>query len=587
MLIKLKNLIKGKKTDFSLIGVDKNFVFDGLTKCPLIDFCLSPISNERLVVCTRKEASILLETRVLPHVKIVVLEVILPFLDKVKYFEDCSKNYKQLNSFARKFDYFIPMGFFCTLQNKYHRKLLKKVPKKEDCDNLFIKTPHSSIQEVYIFKEQRKSRTILAFDFNSMFGWGMLGTFSNPARLKYKEINSAVSNILDLPLGAYHVSLCGSDDFIRKFFPLTTKKIGKSYYFKLGERECWNGWLTREELNFYSKHFNNIFIYEGVISDEKIKHPFSKICERLYKERNHFKNQNNKTHSTLCKLEIACLHAIPVPTFKSVKFIRDTTDLKNMFQRRLGIDVENNFDLLFQFCSYINLKSNFHFRLTKQESTKNRGLINLLRNTPYIYLKERNENASIFSLFSEVIGRVRTKLLETIEYISSFHGSEICYVNIDSIHVSIPLDSRENFLEHMKPLIGQEIGLLKIEAEAAQGLWVNPGIYSLKDKEQIISNKIRGVTSKLNQETDLLQRVYINSLLTSNLNIPVYSKISLGKVIGLKSQLENSVSKDFIRFKRFSLSDINTPSLLKGKLQKIREEEIPLILKKWKDFHSL
>lgn len=372
MLVTLKRQFRASRENCLFIGVDKDFVFDGSTKYPLVDYCLSVAPQSEFFVCTRKEASLLLNTMVLPGVKIQILEISLPFLVDVKYLSDCRQNFKQLRRLVKKFQSFVPMGFFGTLQNKYHQKLLKKIPQKEELDKFFMNAPHSSLQEAYIFKELRKNRTILAFDFNSMFGWGLLGAFSNPLTLKYKVINKELKDIPELSLGTYKVEFQGADDFIKKFFPFTVSKIGKSYYFNLNERESWIGWLTVDELKFYSKHFRRIFVYEGVISKEEIKHPFASICRRLYKQRNHFKSQSNKTYSTLCKLEIACLHAISVPTIRTIKVIENISDLKNLLRSKTGFCVDENIELFSQLSSYINFKNNFRFRFYNPEVSKER-----------------------------------------------------------------------------------------------------------------------------------------------------------------------------------------------------------------------
>lgn len=584
MLITLKRHYRSPKESCLFIGVDRKFVFDGSIKYSLIDYCLSVASDLKIVVCTRKEASLLLETMVLPDVKIQILEISLPFLVNVKYWGDCCKNFKQLQSLARKFQSFVPTGFFRALQTKYHRKLLKKIPQKEELDKFFMKAPHSSLQEVYIFKEIRENRAILAFDFNSMFGWGLLGAFSNPLSLIYKSINREFKDLPELSLGTYKVEFQGADEFIEKFFPFSVSKIGKSYYFSLSDEESWIGWVTKDELTFYSRHFKRIFVYEGVICDEEIKHPFASICTRLYKQRNHFKAQSNQTYSMLCKLEIACLHAISVPTIKTRKVIQNISDLKNLLQRKTGINVDENFALLSQITPYINYKRNFRFRFYDPEFCKE-GIGKKIINKPCFSLKEPNEGSSIFCLFSEVLGHVRTRLLETIEYIFSFQGAEVCYANIDSIHVSLPVDLKERFLEYMSPLIGQEMGKLKIEAEASKGLWLSPGLYCLKNEEKIILEKLKGISSKWRPVTTSSQRVYTNSVRTSGLTLPVYSKISLEKVIGLKNELEQFNAKDFVRFKRLALNEINNPLLLKNSLQKMRDIDVPFLVQEWEKFH--
>lgn len=129
------------------------------------------------------------------------------------------------------------------------------------------------------------------------------------------------------------------------------------------------------------------------------------------------------------------------------------------------------------------------------------------------------------------------------------------------------------------------MGMLKIEAEASEGLWLSPGIYCLKNEGKVLMEKIKGISSKWRPATMSSQRVYTNSVRSSGLTLPVYSNISLEKVIGLKNELEQSSARDLVRFKRFALNEINNPLVLKNKLKKIRDVEVPFLIKEWEEFH--
>lgn len=583
MLITLKRITKKKGTFHSLLGVDKDSVFDGKSKHSLIDFCLSLSSNKTLLVCTRKEAALLLETKLLPDVKIQILELKLPFLSTIRYKEDSRKNFTQLTHWANKFQNFVAPGFFSALQTTYHRKLLNKIPKKYDVDNYFRFAPCSSLQEAYVLKEQRKDRTIIALDFNSMFGWALEGPFSNPRNLEFKSINMEMKAGQKLDLGAYRVLLCGADEFVKRFFPLSTFRVGRHFYPELTDKDVWTGWLTKTELNFYSRHFKKIFLYEGVLSNDSINHPFAKICNRLYKQRLHFKAQNNKNYANLCKLIIASLHAIPAPTTYVKKTFTNVNELQNFLVNRLGLEEIGGAEHISRLLPYLNFERNFPFRFNRirKSNKKTKEILTTLN------VREKNVEASIFCLYSEVLGKVRTKLLETIEYISSFQDSEICYVNIDSIHVSLPRNEKQNFLKFIKPILGQEMGKLKIEAEASQGIWLAPGIYSLKGQEKIIVKKIQGVSCNWKPENSFNQRVYLNSISTTGLELPLYTKISLSKVLRLKNELDRTTDDNFVRFKRFSFTELNDPMLLEEKLKKMREKETPLLLTEWELFHKV
>jgi len=71
-------------------------------------------------------------------------------------------------------------------------------------------------------------------------------------------------------------------------------------------------------------------------------------------------------------------------------------------------------------------------------------------------------------------------MMQTIERFLESESVEICYANIDSIHISIKNSGLEEFLRRHKDLISDEIGCLKIQAVAEEGYWFDVGRYWLK-----------------------------------------------------------------------------------------------------------
>jgi hypothetical protein len=79
----------------------------------------------------------------------------------------------------------------------------------------------------------------------------------------------------------------------------------------------------------------------------------------------------------------------------------------------------------------------------------------------------------------QILANSRLKMLKAIEKLSAHHSVEICYCNIDSIHVSILKSELSNFLEENENIIGKKIGELKIEAISDTGYWFDVGRYWL------------------------------------------------------------------------------------------------------------
>lgn len=63
-----------------------------------------------------------------------------------------------------------------------------------------------------------------------------------------------------------------------------------------------------------------------------------------------------------------------------------------------------------------------------------------------------NNSKTIYSFSSQVLARSRLKMFKLLEALLDFEGLDICYVNTDSVHVSIPAVSQNNFLKDILTL---------------------------------------------------------------------------------------------------------------------------------------
>jgi hypothetical protein len=91
-----------------------------------------------------------------------------------------------------------------------------------------------------------------------------------------------------------------------------------------------------------------------------------------------------------------------------------------------------------------------------------------------------------YSFSSQVLARARLIVFDTIEKFLDFDGLNICYVNTDSIHVSIPMQAHELFMLKFRQLIGENVGQLKVQAIADEGVWFDLGHYYLMKGNQVI-----------------------------------------------------------------------------------------------------
>ena len=56
-------------------------------------------------------------------------------------------------------------------------------------------------------------------------------------------------------------------------------------------------------------------------------------------------------------------------------------------------------------------------------------------------------SSTVFSLSAQVVANARLKVVQTLERFLSHRSVELCYANIDSIHLSIHRDEVDAFLE--------------------------------------------------------------------------------------------------------------------------------------------
>ena len=89
------------------------------------------------------------------------------------------------------------------------------------------------------------------------------------------------------------------------------------------------------------------------------------------------------------------------------------------------------------------------------------------------------------------MANTRIHLLELYEKIhNSSKEFELCYCNIDSLHISIPSDKEELFKDTIKDLISPtELGKLKIESITNRGIWFEPGRYWLFNDNKLVNFK--------------------------------------------------------------------------------------------------
>ncbi|MDY6487124.1 hypothetical protein SKM51_07920 [Acinetobacter faecalis] len=430
------------------------------------------IHNNKILVLTNKEANYLLNFSIKNNVEILVFENLFPFFNDIKYVS-MEKNFDIL---LKKIIYLkkknIPLKKISTVySNLYLHKVERKIRNKSILDQAFRLYPLSGYQEVFKLKETRKNRTILCLDFNSMYPSVLDQSFFDPKYLEYKKVNKKVNSLDDIENGLHHVILykCKNDYFKEyNYFQYINKKIKQSYTI---EDEPIEILLFNDEIKFIFDFFEEIFIIDSIISHKSIKHPLCKEANSLYNQRLSFKKDNNITLASLTKLKLTLLHSCTnQKKFKRLN-VKDKCHIQQLIVSHYDIPIEESEF----FMEYFVKKGIIKFK------KNNKGYDVDILDTTSAY--------NVLSLSAHVIAKSKVKLMETIMSFLSFQNLEICYVNIDCIHLSIESNDIDFFLNKFKHVIGDKLGQLKIENIATQGYWLDIGRYWLYSNNNLIEHK--------------------------------------------------------------------------------------------------
>ncbi|MFM2608297.1 hypothetical protein AAFX30_11785 [Vibrio chagasii] len=542
---------KKSKTDSEriivAISTNGNIVFNGESYTPLEDFMYKNKGSEALhMVLTDRELLIIKEFAVRYNVMIRSIESYYPFLSGIKYHDDVGINLRNLLKSLR---YAKSLGlknqpFAKTVTKDFRNTLLRKLHKKSEYDSKFYFSYSEPYQEVFRFRETRKDRIVVALDFNSMFSSCIKGDFVDPRKLEFISINDQYDG-KELPQGLYRVVLQNpTSSFIKKYHLFRLTKDFKRYSFSLlGIKEI-EATLHKEEVEYYYKHFSSIWIKNGYISKNSIGHPLFKKSIDLYKKRLRSKLQGKKTLEKKYKLELAMIHSITnSKSFKSRNF-KNTNEVSTFLKKEFDIELDFSKEAAVR-----KLFKHSHFSLT--QSAKGFTL-------RYVDTYSRD---SVYSLSSQVMAKVRLKMLTLLEEVLDIGGVELCYVNTDCVHVSFPKTLEEEFWEKTQHLIGDELGKLKVEAIADSGYWFDVGRYFLYDEGQVIKFSNSGLNHRGNSKPFLLTKPIVMHYKSKSFShvSKIYSH--LPNLLTYSKRLsQNNGYSDFSRFTAEQILDSISPA---------------------------
>ena len=501
---------------------------------------------KQLIVLTIKERSLILEALVDFDLDVNVFEVKYPIFNHIKYISNIHKNYRELRRLLEKIKLLNIKGKSLghQLSTEYLYKIERKLRFKNKLDSYFAFAYKGGYQEVFKLKEEREDRVIIAMDFNSMYVDCMMGDFIEPKSIKYKNFRDDSVDFQILKNGLYRVVFKHiKDTFFKDFHPFKYMKLNHSYYFKIEANQDIEILLFRNEIEYYMNFFEEVEIVEGFYSDKTMEHPLKKYAQRTYEERLHYKSINNETMNNLCKYKLITIHsATNSKRFKTLYF-KTIESIVKYIAGKYMINFPNNMNDIEKLES---IQDDNYFKFWKHNDGYKAKVINF------------NTYESIYSISAQIVANGRLKMIKVIEKFLEYDSVEICYSNIDSLHISILKTEVDNFLLSNKNLISNKLGDLKIETISEKGYWFDVGRYWLMSDKKVDIYKnsfFNGKNTKdefiKNRKMDIVcKNDTFNYIKTAWSNI--YKSFSYHK----KTEKNNKKNIDSINFKRYTYKEI-------------------------------
>jgi len=546
------NINKLKKISYEAISTDGNVILFKNKIYNIRDFFnkFEKYIFKNIIVLTMKERDLIIDVLVDYNCDVAVLEIKYPVFNHIKYISNIYQNYEELLKLLKVIEKLNIKGKSLAhhLSTEYLYHIERKLRFKNTLDTYFAFAYKGGYQEVFKLKEKRKDRVILALDFNSMYVDCMLGNFIEPKTIKYENFHNKKIEISELKNGLYRVILKNvKSDFFKKFHPFKYKKLNHSYYFQIEDNHEIEILLFKNEIEYYQTFFENIEIIEGFFSLKSVEHPLKKTAKNIYNDRLKYKEHNNDIMSSLSKYKLITIHSSTNQKRFKVLYFSDIESIVKYIEQNYMISFEKNTN------SINNLKSiedNKYFKFWKYKNGYKIKVINF------------NVNETIYSISAQILANSRLKMVKTIEKFLSYNSVELCYTNIDSIHISILKKEVNNFLKENKNIISNKLGDLKIESISESGYWFDVGRYWLISNRNVDlfkntffnTRNQKNMFIKNNKIKIMKKNDFINYVKIKYNNI--YKSFSYHKKVDY-----NTSTNDKYNFKRYNFREIENISV--------------------------
>lgn len=537
------------------IGADPDCIVDANSRYSIGDYPERHYDNP--VTLTQREADLIALAN--PGAKPPsVLETMHPWLPPRKYTGNAQHNYVQLLALIRRYGkHLFAADDFC---NQGWNTICNAIGMISSLDARFYSAWHLPLQDAYILEETRPDYSVIAIDFNAMYAACMQYLFPHPGRLKTVRYDRLLKGNEVLPPGLFRCQLGGTiSPFIRRYSPFRHFFSGRYLGAALdGGIEID---LNEFEIAFYRRHFSQIHLVDGVVSDRTVNHPLAREAQRAHARRLNDKAQSNKPLADREKFRMTLMASCANRPRKQKCLFPNLEGALAYLRANYGVSPHAG-EPIPAFCLWLSGKKG----------------ISLRRHVDGVELvaPDLQSASACFSLSQRIIARSRTLMLEKMEALASkWPGLELCYCNIDSIHFSVPDTLLATVRAYLQGQASREMGGFKIESITKHGLWLEPGRYWLYTStvEKFSNLGISDGTHPFNE-----RKIYVATREIDGLSIPIRTAIDMA---GSSSDAKTAVSDAVVPLTRLRPVEITQETdymAILAILKKNRRDTVPIKL---------
>ncbi|CAM3018862.1 hypothetical protein SPZE110945_01150 [Sphingomonas zeae] len=503
-MILLRKRKKGSSAGFHLIAADEETITD-LNGTRAIE-TFEELPKIPTLTLTRRESDLIALANPGSRPP-AVLEELHPWLPKRSYVPDSNVGYGAIKDMhARYGTHIVSAAEYC---GDRWRTICNTLRRKTTLDARFYAAWHLPIQDVFVLEETRSDRRVVAIDVNAMYSACMQAEFPDPSKLHKIVLDREYEHGERLAVGLYRCRLSEpTTAFINAHNPFRTFFCGKRLGVTASEPIEVD--LNEFEIDYYRRHFKGIHLVDAVVSDKVIAHPLAREAKRCFARRRAYEAGGNKPLAHREKFLATLLSSCAARPRRKVKTFADRQGALSFLRQTHGVEpLPDEPDAA-----------------TDAWLARGRG-ITMKREGRQTMVEApiTDDGETCFMLGQRIVAKGRVRLLNLMERVLEFGDDvHVCYVNIDSVHFSVPAARLDPILTELHHEASDLMGSFKIEAVTSHGLWLEPGRYWLYS-ETIEKFRNRSIGDRARPFKD--RRHHVTSRCIDDLHIPVRTSIRL------------------------------------------------------------